>query len=364
MGLALLSADPLVRTRKLMFIGFSGQDASFHPALDESEHEFETEQLGQIYHAFEWLANRSFEPDVAAKPFAVFVAYSQLATNNFLQIAALCKHPLLSGVPLIALAAVGTRIDKKMLLQLGLDDCYTAPFSWEQIMERVDFLHQYKSAFKQTPAQNSGEQFRVPISTGKRIFDIVGAIIALVLLSPVYLLTAIAIMLESSGPVIYRSQRVGAGFQVFPFYKFRSMYKGAEEQLEGVIHFNQYDAKDLFIKIPRDPRVTRVGRIIRKFSIDELPQLINVLKGDMSLVGNRPLPMYEAEQLTRDEWSARFLAPAGISGLWQVTRRGFAEMSVEERIQLDIEYARTASFATDLRILIKTLTAFIQKEDV
>ena len=108
-----------------------------------------------------------------------------------------------------------------------------------------------------------------------------------------------------------------------------------------------------------------MGKIIRKFSIDELPQLINILKGDMSIVGNRPLPLYEAELLTADEYVDRFFAPAGLTGLWQVMKRGNGgEMSPEERKQLDIQYAQTFSFWLDVKIIFKTFTAFVQKDDV
>jgi len=132
--------------------------------------------------------------------------------------------------------------------------------------------------------------------------------------------------------------------------------------------FNKQKSNDInnaFVKIENDPRVTKVGRFIRKFSIDELPQLFNILRGDMSIVGNRPLPLYEAEKLTADEYIDRFIAPAGLTGLWQVERRGNGgKMSSEERKQLDIKYGRTYSFSLDLKIIFKTLTAFIQKDDV
>ena len=120
----------------------------------------------------------------------------------------------------------------------------------------------------------------------------------------------------------------------------------------------------VFYKIKGDPRVTKVGTFIRKTSIDELPQLINVLKGDMSLVGNRPLPLYEAQQLTRDNWVARFNAPAGITGLWQISKRGKAEMSEEERVELDVEYSKKHSFWYDLWILIRTVPVIFQEDDV
>ena len=123
--------------------------------------------------------------------------------------------------------------------------------------------------------------------------------------------------------------------------------------------------KNAFVKYENDPRITKVGHIIRKYSIDELPQLINILKGDMSIVGNRPLPLYEAELLTSDDYIERFMAPAGLTGLWQVEKRGDqGALSAEERKQLDIKYARNFSFRMDIRIIFKTFTAFVQKENV
>jgi lipopolysaccharide/colanic/teichoic acid biosynthesis glycosyltransferase len=119
-----------------------------------------------------------------------------------------------------------------------------------------------------------------------------------------------------------------------------------------------------FIKFNNDPRVTRVGKFIRNKSIDELPQLFNVLKGDMSIVGNRPLPLYEAEKITTDKYSQRFFAPAGITGLWQVNKRGKGKMSEEERIELDNDYARNFSFFRDIKIILKTIPALLQKENV
>jgi lipopolysaccharide/colanic/teichoic acid biosynthesis glycosyltransferase len=119
-----------------------------------------------------------------------------------------------------------------------------------------------------------------------------------------------------------------------------------------------------FFKIKDDPRITKFGKFLRNSSLDELPQLFNVLKGDMSMVGNRPLPLYEATTLTTDEWAERFMAPAGITGLWQITKRGKAEMSNEERILLDITYARNRTLKGDLKILFQTPAALLQKANV
>jgi lipopolysaccharide/colanic/teichoic acid biosynthesis glycosyltransferase len=143
------------------------------------------------------------------------------------------------------------------------------------------------------------------------------------------------------------------------------MYVNADQRLQELKSQNQYGGEEVaFVKIKNDPRITRIGRIIRKTSLDELPQLINVLKGDMSLVGNRPLPLYEAEQLCTEETAERFSAPAGITGLWQVTKRGKDNMSVSERVNLDIEYSRKTSFLFDLKIVFKTLPAMLQHENV
>ena len=229
--------------------------------------------------------------------------------------------------------------------------------------------------------------------------------IAIVLASPILLLIIILLKLESKGPIFYISKRVGMGYKIFDFYKFRSMYVDADQRLKELEHLNQYAEEKLpteetkknnsaitsdtvliaddatiseseflklqkekqekpFVKIKNDPRITKVGRFIRKTSLDELPQLFNVLKGDMSIVGNRPIPLYEAEMLTSDRWAERFLAPAGITGLWQVTKRGKSDMSNEERKELDNIYARNFSFSYDLKIILKTFKALLQTEDV
>jgi lipopolysaccharide/colanic/teichoic acid biosynthesis glycosyltransferase len=147
------------------------------------------------------------------------------------------------------------------------------------------------------------------------------------------------------------------------------MRNDADKMLDAIADLNQYagdetKSKSAFVKFTNDPRVTKVGRFLRKTSIDELPQLVNVLIGDMSLVGNRPLPLYEAEQLTTNEWSTRFLGPAGLTGLWQISKRGQKDMSDQERKELDNYYASNYSIFLDLKIILKTIPALIQKESV
>jgi lipopolysaccharide/colanic/teichoic acid biosynthesis glycosyltransferase len=144
------------------------------------------------------------------------------------------------------------------------------------------------------------------------------------------------------------------------------MMENADSMIPNLQYMNEYrDFKNtFFFKIKDDPRVTHVGRFLRKTSLDELPQLINVIKGDMSLVGNRPLPLYEAQTITVDKSAKRFFAPAGITGLWQVKGRSNENLTVQERINMDIDYANKSSFLMDLKILFKTPSELIHKHNV
>jgi lipopolysaccharide/colanic/teichoic acid biosynthesis glycosyltransferase len=202
----------------------------------------------------------------------------------------------------------------------------------------------------------------------KRIVEISISALILIILSPLFFLIGLAIRVETKGAIFYVSKRAGRGYRIFNFIKFRTMKVGADKNIDEYSHLNQYgslpDFGPHFIKINNDPRITKVGAFLRKSSLDELPQLINVLLGDMSLVGNRPLPLYEAATLTTDECAERFLAPAGITGLWQIKKRGKVNMSIEERINLDIDYANKSNFMFDLWIIANTPSALFQKENV
>jgi exopolysaccharide biosynthesis polyprenyl glycosylphosphotransferase len=203
-----------------------------------------------------------------------------------------------------------------------------------------------------TPAEN-GPYLR----WGKRAIDLLGAMVALVVLSPLMLLIALMVKLESRGPVFYRSSRIGKNGRSFTFLKFRSMVDGADRHRKQLTHLNEVDGP--VFKISRDPRVTRIGRLLRISSIDEIPQFLNVLNGDMSLVGPRPPIPEEVEQY--EPWQLRRLdVKPGITCLWQISGR--STLSFREWMRLDLEYIKHRSFWLDLRILLRTIPAVLSRE--
>ena len=314
--------------------------------------------------------------------------------------------------------------ERDVYMKCGINDTIGREATVTELNKKIQFISDRESVlFDSERPKHHMLRFKIPV--WKRMFDIVFSVLAIIVLSPVFILTAIAIRLESKGPIIFKSKRVGTNYTIFDFLKFRSMYVDAEQRLQELSKdHNQYTAHEqeehktivaplgdqaeqamfdmgmesemmisdeeimlvgddfvvaesdfskqkeeennnAFVKIENDPRITKVGRFIRKYSIDELPQLFNILKGDMSVVGNRPLPLYEAEKLTADKSIDRFMAPAGLTGLWQVEERGRGgAMSAEERKQLDITYGQTYNFMLDMKIILRTLTAFVQKENV
>jgi lipopolysaccharide/colanic/teichoic acid biosynthesis glycosyltransferase len=306
----------------------------------------------------------------------------------------------------------------------GINDTLSPDAPVTELSKKLQFIYDREDMlFDTNVSKQKILRFQIPF--WKRSFDVIFSLLGIILLSPVMLATMIAIKLESPGPALFKSKRVGTNYKVFDFLKFRSMYTDAEKRLKELSKTgNQYaDAEtsqkplitsplgeeaeqnmfdmgmesemmisdeevmlvgddfvvsendfskqrqeennNAFIKIENDPRITKVGQFIRKYSIDELPQLFNILKGDMSIVGNRPLPLYEAEKLTIDTTIDRFVAPAGLTGLWQVEERGKGgNMSAEERKQLDIQYGQTYNFWLDMKIIFRTIFAFVQKDNV
>ncbi len=313
-------------------------------------------------------------------------------------------------IPFFLVSQVVNENLSRICIQGGVADIFKIPIVKEQAETRINFLVKNWKLTQDKIRPKKIEQYRIPIV--KRIFDIVFSGLALICLAPFFLVLMIIMKIESKGPAFYYALRVGTGYRTFKFYKFRTMYVNADKRLKDLAHLNQYAGKDevakaltnnllcdqciisgtscqrvlyadgnswcekhyinhrkslsgaTFFKLKNDPRITKVGRILRNTSIDELPQLWNVFIGDMSIVGNRPLPVYEAEKLTTDKYALRFKAPSGITGLWQVEKRGKGEMSEEERLMLDNAYAENHSFANDIRLILKTIPALFQKENV
>jgi exopolysaccharide biosynthesis polyprenyl glycosylphosphotransferase len=188
----------------------------------------------------------------------------------------------------------------------------------------------------------------------KRVMDLVVGIVGLLFLSPLFLLVAILIKADSDGPVLFRQIRVGKGEHLFTCYKFRSMKENAEQEKERLL--DQNEAEGLFFKIRKDPRVTRMGRFLRRTSLDELPQLLNVVMGDMSLVGPRPAPPSEVQRY--QAWHKRRLEVApGLTGLWQVSGR--SELTFDEMVLLDLYYIENWSPMLDIQIMLRTLPKVI-----
>ena len=347
--------------RTLLFIGPDG----VFPAEQAKARGLELHCVDNYLQARHWL-EKSVR-DLAHSPYAVICDVDLGRAGDYSLVEVIRRHEALRMVPFIVISPEGEAIEHRRALALGIDDYYRGPVVWDEVFARIDFLTQFKRDLSQgNPAHDNKFDGRVPAS--KRVFDILVAAMLLVLLSPLMAFVALLIRLESRGPILYVSKRAGSGYDIFDFYKFRSMRPDADAMLEDLKHLNQYETVEgedaTFIKIENDPRITRIGRFIRNTSIDELPQLFNVLKGDMSIVGNRPLPLYEAEMLTHDGAAGRFLAPAGITGLWQITRRGGEEMSISERIALDLEYANNFSLLYDFQIIARTIPAMIQQASV
>jgi lipopolysaccharide/colanic/teichoic acid biosynthesis glycosyltransferase len=190
---------------------------------------------------------------------------------------------------------------------------------------------------------------------GKRVFDLAVCLLLLPIVMPLLLLCSLLILLDSPGPVLIRQQRTGRNGSPFRMYKFRTMVRNAEELKAELAHLSILPPPDF--KIPNDPRVTRIGRVLRQTSLDELPQLINVVRGEMSLVGPRPTSFAPS---TYSLWHTyRLEVLPGITGLWQI--KGRNKTTFDERLRLDIEYIRSRSFGLDLKILLLTVPTMLRR---
>ena len=266
-------------------------------------------------------------------------------------------------VPIIMLTAMNGAETES--LTSGAIDFVTKPFNLDSLRHRVrahlDYNKRLKRSTEYVPERvielppmvthRHGRLFRAAYAMSKRTFDFTVGLIMLIAFLPVFLAIAIAIRLESPGPIVFMQQRTGYNGKRFRMYKFRTMVQNAEELKEKYRHLNEMTWPDF--KITNDPRVTRVGRFLRKTSLDELPQLLNIVAGSMSFVGPRPTS-FKAE--TYQLWhTERLEAKPGLTGLWQIGGR--ADVDFDERVELDIEYIERQSWGLDMRILFATAGA-------
>lgn len=327
-------------------------------------------------------------------------------------LAALRATTLTQSVPILLLCNRSTEEAVQLALSAGVTDLLSLTDT-VQLEKRIQFfltLMRRVSAQPDIQVKANSAHFKLP--TWKRAIDIAASLQALIVFSPLMLIVAILIKLDSKGPIFYKSKRVGTNYRVFEMIKFRTMRVKADQLLKQMASENNMYSQDseaaafddqglcencalissscqrklfdqdryvcerdylrrgekgaAFVKFRNDPRITRLGNFLRNSSIDELPQLINILVGDMSIVGNRPLPVYEAEKLTTDQAVKRFAGPSGLTGLWQVEKRarGESRMDEQERIDLDIEYVDTFSFVKDMQIIYKTFFSLWQQGNV
>lgn len=210
-------------------------------------------------------------------------------------------------------------------------------------------------------AEPADDSPRMGVQVARRVVDLVLATSALIVLGPVMVLIAIAIKATSSGPALFQQPRVGLARQPFAFYKFRTMKVSGDDSALRVLIERELHGEDTTVqgsqKLTGDRRVTRLGSMLRRTSLDELPQLINVLKGDMSMVGPRPCLEWEAEMFPR-EFDERFAVRPGITGLWQVSGR--STVGTLEMLRLDVEYVRNQSLLGDASILVRTVPVVIR----
>ena len=216
---------------------------------------------------------------------------------------------------------------------------------------------QIETLIEQSLLQPNTDHLRVQLFL-KRTIDICGSIFLLILLSPIFIITAILIKLTSSGPIFHIRERVGYNLCPFKMWKFRTMIEGAEKLEANFMQGNKTNGP--FFKVRNDPRLTRFGRFFRQYSIDELPQLINVLKGEMSLVGPRPLFDHEVDKFTESKHYLRFIMKPGLTCVWQVNGRSNTPFVL--RMKYDLEYIKHWSLSLDIKLLLKTLPAVLKGE--
>jgi exopolysaccharide biosynthesis polyprenyl glycosylphosphotransferase len=276
--------------------------------------------------------------------------------------------PYLGGLDQLETVLMRTAVDA-VLIALPIKSCYAEVQRTIEVCERLGVIAEYPAdvfRFDRGEPQLDPTGASAVVTLGvasddgrqrvKRALDVAGAALGLVLLAPLFLLIALAVRLSGPGPVLFVQRRCGRNRRVFPMYKFRTMVSNAEALQAELEHLNE--AGGPVFKIRRDPRVTPVGRILRRTSLDELPQLLNVMLGDMSLVGPRPLPLRDVHRFSAPASLRRFSVRPGITCLWQVNGR--SDLGFEDWVRMDLQYIDRWSLLLDLRILARTLPAVLR----
>ena len=311
----------------------------------------------------------SFIPELERRKVALTAIVIDLPydTNGLRAFLGFLERLSYRSVPVVYLSTSLTEQDKPALVKACLvDDIFHPTRDIFTIKERIAFITRVKQSLLAGTKRVTVDRRSSGITdTGilKRFFDIVASSVLILALSPVFLIIALLIKFDSSGPVFHNSYRTGRGFRVFKYFGFRTMKVGADRMISPISKHHQPVGNKgrLFSWLCSDHRVTRVGKFLRRTGLDELPQLFNVLKGDMSIIGNRPLPLNEASSLTTNEHAERFVAPAGITGLWQVRRKMSDARSQDEMIMYDVAYAKECSLMLDLRIILQTGKLLIRR---
>ncbi|HEY0668553.1 MAG TPA: sugar transferase [Sphingobacteriaceae bacterium] len=356
--------QPGITNKRLEFFYIGKKAKTIDQLINTFESGYAAENTEQAKKMLQSLSTRAISiPDV-------IIAEGSLGLEALTSISLfISQHPKLHTVPFLL---EGSTLSEEDLFRIGnasiAEDIVSIfDLGEERLMSKIRFWKKIKQENITETKSAASDLFSIADDTSgfaKRTFDVVVSALLMIILAPLFLLIMLALRIESKGPVFYISKRAGKGYRIFNFYKFRTMEVEANKKISDVSHLNLYNPLKpegpVFIKIDNDPRVTKLGAFLRKCSLDELPQLWNVFKGDMSLVGNRPLPLYEAASLTTDKWATRFLAPAGMTGLWQIRRKTKYKMTAEERIRLDISYAERSNFLYDLWIMANTPSAVIQ----
>jgi exopolysaccharide biosynthesis polyprenyl glycosylphosphotransferase len=311
-------ADKLVDLRRALGLARGGIDYDFLGAVTEDDGELALPVLGTVAELPEVLER--------LRPDELIVSGVDLSDEGLLELVEKANR-----------AGVKVRI---------------APTTMELLTQRAEYVPgQGVPLFELRPPVFAGLDWAT-----KRVFDILVGAAVIVVLGPLWLLIALAVKLDSPGPVFYRDRRVGLGEREFGMFKFRSMYVDAVDRQASLEAANE--ASGPLFKIKDDPRVTRIGKFLRRYSIDELPQLLNVLRGDMSLVGPRPLPLRDYIQL--EDWHRkRYLVLPGMTGLWQVSGR--IELTFDDLVRLDFYYLENWSIWLDISILAKTMPAVLAR---